>query len=49
NADQVEITKFLTLITTVTGATSAVATDAASTKASVLYLQNRCAAIVNCP
>ncbi len=52
NADQVEITKFLTMVTTVTGTTSAVATDAANTKAAVLYLQNRCTAmsgIVNCP
>ncbi len=40
NADQVEITKFLSMITTVTGAASTVASDAATTKASVLYLQN---------
>ena len=52
NADQVEITKFLTMLTTVTGAVSTVATDAATTKASVLYLQNRCgpaSGIVGCP
>lgn len=42
NADQVEITKFLNMITTITGATSSVAGDAANTKASVLYLQNHC-------
>ena len=52
NADQVEITKFLSMITTVTGAASTVASDAATTKASVLYLQNRCGplnAVVGCP
>lgn len=52
NADQVEITKFLSMITTVTGAASTVSSDAATTKASVLYLQNRCGpanAIVGCP
>ena len=30
NADQVEITKFLNMITTITGATSSVANDAAT-------------------
>jgi polysaccharide export outer membrane protein len=52
NADQVEITKFLSMITTITGAASTVAGDAASTKASILYLENRCAAtsgLVSCP
>jgi polysaccharide export outer membrane protein len=52
NADQVEITKFLNMITTVTGATSSVANDAASTKGSVLYLGNRCATlsgVLTCP
>jgi polysaccharide export outer membrane protein len=52
NADQVEITKFLSMITTITGAASTVASDAATTKASVLYLQNRCGplnAVVGCP
>ncbi len=43
NADQVEITKFLNMLTTVTGAASTVAGDAASTKGSVLYLENQCA------
>jgi len=33
NADQVEVTKFLTLLTTVSGATSQVAVDAADTRA----------------
>ena len=52
NADQVEITKFLSMITTLTGAASTVAGDAANTKASVLYLGNRCATmsgVINCP
>ncbi len=52
NADQVEITKFLAMLATLTGAASTVASDAASTKASVLYLENRCGAvsgIANCP
>jgi polysaccharide export outer membrane protein len=52
NADQVEITKFLNMITTITGATSTVAGDAASTKSSVLYLENRCttmSGVINCP
>jgi len=52
NADQVEITKFLNMITTVTGATSSVANDAASTKGSILYLGNKCATmggVLNCP
>jgi polysaccharide export outer membrane protein len=52
NADQVEITKFLNMITTVTGATSSVANDAASTKGSILYLENKCAPMgggLNCP
>ena len=43
NADQVEITKFLNMLTTVTGATSSVANDAANTKGSILYLENKCA------
>ena len=38
NADQVEITKFLNMITTVTNATSTVATDAANTKSAIRYL-----------
>jgi polysaccharide export outer membrane protein len=52
NADQVEITKFLNMLTTVTGATSSVANDAASTKGSILYLGNKCATMAgaaNCP
>jgi polysaccharide biosynthesis/export protein len=52
NADEVEIAKFLTLINTVANTTSGAAYAAASTKASVLYLQNRCSAtsgFVNCP
>jgi polysaccharide export outer membrane protein len=52
NADQVEITKFLNMITTITGATSSVANDAASTKGSILYLENKCATMsgtLNCP
>jgi polysaccharide biosynthesis/export protein len=52
NADQVEITKFLNMLTTVTGSASAVANDAASTKGSILYLGNQCATmagIANCP
>ncbi|MGA2496044.1 MAG: polysaccharide biosynthesis/export family protein [Roseiarcus sp.] len=52
NADQVEITKFLNMITTITGATSSVANDAASTKGSILYLENKCATMggfPNCP
>jgi polysaccharide export outer membrane protein len=52
NADQVEITKFLSLLTTVTGAGATVAVDAASSKASVAYLQGRCQSlvgVVSCP
>jgi polysaccharide export outer membrane protein len=49
NADQVEITKFLNMITTVTSATSTVASDAASTKGSVLYLEDRCAKLSGVP
>ena len=52
NADQVEITKFVAMLTTVTGAASTVAGDAANTKASLLYLQNRCgplSGVVGCP
>jgi len=52
NADQVEITKFLSMITTISGAASGVASDAANTKASVLYLGNRCptmSGVINCP
>jgi len=40
------------MITTITGATSTVAGDAASTKSSVLYLENRCttmSGVINCP
>jgi len=52
NADQVEITKFLNMITTITGSASSVANDAANTKGSILYLENRCATmsgVLNCP
>ena len=51
NADQVEITKFLNMITTITGAASSVASDAANTKGSILYLENCCATmsgVLNC-
>jgi len=44
NADQVEVTKFLSMITAVTGSASAAAGDASLSKSSVLYLMNRCAA-----
>jgi polysaccharide export outer membrane protein len=43
NADRVEMTKFRTMLTTVTDAASTVASDVAKAKASVLYVQNRCA------
>lgn len=43
NADQVEITKFLNMVTTVTGSASATASDASGTKSSLLYLMNQCA------
>ncbi len=52
NADQVEITKFLVMLATVSGATSAVTNDAANTKGAVLYLQNHCGMMNggwNCP
>ena len=49
NADQVEITKFLTLLTTVTGAASATSGDVANTKASISYLQGKCSGILGCP
>ena len=47
NADQVEVTKFLTLLTTVTNATATVATDASSTKAATRYLAGKCGAGIN--
>jgi polysaccharide export outer membrane protein len=43
NADQVEITKFLNMVTTVTGSASTAANDASGTKSSLLYLMNQCA------
>jgi polysaccharide export outer membrane protein len=52
NADQVEITKFLTLITTVTNSASTVVGDAAQVKAQGLYLANKCvrtSGVLNCP
>lgn len=42
NADQVEIAKFLGLITSVTGGAAVTTGDAASTKSSLLYLFNHC-------
>ena len=42
NADQVEIAKFLNMLTKFTSSASGVASDAANTKAAILYLQNRC-------
>lgn len=42
NADQVEITKFLALLTTATGVGSEIAGDPASTMASVRFLQSKC-------
>ncbi len=48
NADQVEVTKFLLLLTTVTGGVSTMASDAATTKASALFLEGKCATTV-CP
>ena len=45
NADPVEIAKFRTMPTTVTGAASTVASGVANAKTSVLYVQNRCAAM----
>jgi polysaccharide export outer membrane protein len=40
NADYVELTKFLALLTSVPNAVAAVATDAATTEAAVRYMQN---------
>ncbi len=51
NADQVEITKFLTLLTTVTNSASTVASDLANVKAQGLYLANKCpkmSGVLNC-
>jgi polysaccharide export outer membrane protein len=48
NADQVEVTKFLSLLTTVTGGVSNAASDAATTRASVLFLEGKCATTL-CP
>ncbi len=52
NADQVEIAKFLGMLTNFTSSASGMASDAANAKAAILYLQNRCgpiSAIVSCP
>ncbi len=52
NADQVEIIKFLTLLTSVANSGANVATDVANTKASMVYLQGRCqgaSALISCP
>jgi polysaccharide export outer membrane protein len=52
NADQVEVAKFLGMMTNFTGSTSGAALDAANAKAAVLYLQNRCgpaSGVINCP
>lgn len=52
NADQVEIAKFLGMLTNFTSSASGVATDAANAKAAILYLQNRCgptSALIGCP
>ena len=52
NADQVEITKFLGMLTNFTSSASGMASDAANAKAAILYLQNRCGpvnAVVGCP
>jgi polysaccharide biosynthesis/export protein len=48
NADQVEIAKFLAMLTSVTSSASGVAGDAAGAKAGILYLQNRCGP-ASCP
>jgi polysaccharide export outer membrane protein len=42
NADQVEITKFLNMITTITSSASTVATDASATKDAAYSLLNKC-------
>jgi polysaccharide export outer membrane protein len=42
NADQVEITKFLNMITTITSSASTVATDASATKDAAYNLLNKC-------
>ncbi len=52
NADQVEIAKFLGMLTNFTSSASGMASDAANAKAAILYLQNRCGpvnAVVGCP
>ena len=52
NADQVEIAKFLLLLTTVANSGANVAADVANTKGSMVYLQGRCPgapAIISCP
>ncbi len=49
NADEVEITKFLTLLTTLSGAASSVTGDIAATKAAGLYLNGKCVALLGCP
>jgi polysaccharide export outer membrane protein len=52
NADQVEVAKFLGMMTNFTGSTSGAALDAANAKAAVLYLQNRCgpaSGVISCP
>lgn len=48
NADQVEIAKFLGLLTNFTSSASGMATDAANSRAAILYLQNRCGP-ASCP
>ena len=48
NADQVEITKFINMLTTVSGGVSTTTGDAANTKASIFYLRGQCNA-ANCP
>ena len=52
NADQVEITKFLGMLTNFTSSASGMASDAANAKAAILYLQNRCgpvSPVTGCP
>jgi polysaccharide export outer membrane protein len=52
NADEVEIAKFLGMLTNVTSSASGIASDAANAKAAILYLQNRCgpaSAVTGCP
>jgi polysaccharide export outer membrane protein len=52
NADQVEIAKFLGMLTNFTSSASGMASDAANAKAAILYLQNRCgpaSVVVSCP